>query len=1472
MPKRKYRGATADSDEDGDGADGILSQSLRRELGSDGGEAVLPSRKRKPKGKGGGVSEEAVQEQLRLSRRKKKKLRQLEEQRERAKKRAAALARLQESKMSAEHLGLLRSSGSVGQRSTMKQRVKLAFRKQKAGLTLTEEERADLFETRGDAEEPADGGSLGAPTPRAAPPRVVSGTAVRHESSADDDSEDSEDSEDNDDNDDNEGGEGEGDEDAEEGEPTGPGRTGDAGGGHAPEAPKPETAPQDQGSRGQPGGGKADGPGPGGEAPDGEALGGETSASGVAKHGAPDGAGEGSGRRDGNKGFVLGDLMAQIASLRSASAASTGAERRSAVVRASENRKSVAAEIIDLDPKDVYHALSLDTSWVGREASAEVREAARLAAIERAKRLPETALRHERVVRPAAINEGRMLLPTVAMEAEIMDALATNDVILLCGETGSGKSTQVPQFLVEAGYTRSGRFLIGCTQPRRVAATSTAKRIGEELGDPSLVRHAVRYDVQSETDATRVKVMTDGILLAEAKTDLLLRKYSAIIIDEAHERSVNTDILLGLLSRAVPLRRSLFDGAAAQLEAMPAGSEQRRAFAARMLPPLKLVVMSATLRVGDFRDNRTLFESPPPVLRVEARQHPVTIHFSKRTELVDFEGAAYRKVLQIHRKLPPGGILLFLTGKREIDQMCKRLERGINGARRAAHRAAEVDPSAADAADSVRGGADDAELDAFDADGAVDDYDEQQALEEERPGGGSGESGGEGSDGGHAEAGGGLGPAVVLPLHAMLGQEQQARVFAAPPEGHRLIVVATNVAETSLTIPGIAYVVDPGRAKRRVYEGSSGEEGYVSRFEVGWTSKASALQRAGRAGRTGPGHCYRLYSSAVYGSQLPDAEPPEIQLRPLEDVVLSMKSIGIYDLGGFPFPTPPPPAALKDAERVLAALGAVSSAPELLLAARKVGKDLPTRLTLVGEAMAAFPIGVRSARMLIAAAALGDRLLDLAVAVVAVLSERSAILGLDAAVKQLRGGATEKGTAAAAAEEEAEEDSAGERGEDEGEERGRMRRALKQWHDGKSDVLASLKAAGAFAFATRAQGDTRRRREAKAFCEQNGLHLSTMQRGLSLRKQLVRILQRHGVCAPGAAVSHLMAPPDAEEAALLRTVICAGFVDQVAVRISAKEAMAMLPGCIDKVVARAESSAAAAAAAAGDTADGSADLPTRVMNRLKRLCRQRAVYRSVTADVDEPLFLGHASCVRDADLVVYESLLRTAGGTPKTVMQCVSAVGPEDLFTAARGSSVLCLGPPLASPAPTYSRQHGAMRCSVRPRFGVGHRSIELPATAVPFSEAHAEFRERVFFEDVDRLRGAAGGPASAILRDAEVGALRLRQEALQKKHEAAETRWFGRFFLEGKVCGTFAFMRKKGWLIEEPATMTRGAVTKRSLMLVEALGRLGELSPQALRDAWRSNGSFLRAEVRQWIAQQRRADFDRVWAKAIERELQAAP
>lgn len=431
--------------------------------------------------------------------------------------------------------------------------------------------------------------------------------------------------------------------------------------------------------------------------------------------------------------------------------------------------------------------------------------------------------------------------------------------------------------------------MIGVTQPRRVATVSMAKRVAEELNlTDKEVSHQIRYDA-TVSAKTRIKFMTDGVLLREMSQDLLLTKYSTIIIDEAHERNLNTDILIGVVSRVLKLRAEL-------------SREDRQ-----KIKPLRVIIMSATLRVSDFTENKTLFPVVPPVINVNARQFPVAIHFNKKTP-EDHVNEAYKKITKIHERLPTGGILVFLTGQNEINQLCKELRKRYPALPPKASKKEIVKEEKAIALESNTvaepAGKVDIEDEALElGENQVDeDFDLSSDDEDDIAEGFEDDELADVKDA----------PLHVLPLYSMLPTEAQLRVFEPPPEGTRLCVIATNVAETSVTIPGVRYVVDCGKSKERKYDVETG----VQTFEVDWTSQASAGQRAGRAGRTGPGHCYRLFSSAVFDNEFEKFSTPEIHRMPIEGVVLSMKSMNIDNVVNFPFPTPPPRENLQKAEKV----------------------------------------------------------------------------------------------------------------------------------------------------------------------------------------------------------------------------------------------------------------------------------------------------------------------------------------------------------------------------------------------------------------------------------------------------------------------------------------------------------------------------------------------------------------------------
>lgn len=523
------------------------------------------------------------------------------------------------------------------------------------------------------------------------------------------------------------------------------------------------------------------------------------------------------------------------------------------------------------------------------------------------------------VNRNEEVEAKRALLPVYSEEQTIMDSIRSNLVTLICGETGSGKTTQVPQFLFEAGYGHpdsDNPGMVAVTQPRRVAAISTAARVQYELGAVSedgkpFVGHQIRFD-SAVGPQTRVKFVTDGVLLREISTDFLLNKYSVVVLDEAHERNINTDILIGMLSRIVRLRADLHKQGQAR--------------------PLRLVIMSATLNVDEFMKPR-LFDPLPPIIKINARQHPVSMHFARRTNLEHVE-AAFKMICKIHANLPPGGILVFLTGKQEIIELTKLLNKKYPAA--FAQQSKKTEP--------VVEGLDE------NGDGFEAEEDTISDVEEPEPGHEEDDfSGSEFELDAETQS-----PLHILPLHSLLAPEQQQKVFEAPPEGSRLCVLATNVAETSITIPNIKYVIDSGKVKQRVFNLETGSQ----RYEVVWCSKASAAQRAGRAGRTGPGHCYRLYSTAVFDQQFPEFAQPEIQRVPIENLLLQLKMMGVDNARNFPLPSEPDQAAVEAAEVNLTNLKALITSVD--------GKGQShLKISNLGTLMSMLPLLPRWSRLLV---------------------------------------------------------------------------------------------------------------------------------------------------------------------------------------------------------------------------------------------------------------------------------------------------------------------------------------------------------------------------------------------------------------------------------------------------------------------------------------------------------------------------
>ncbi|KAK1428153.1 hypothetical protein QVD17_16981 [Tagetes erecta] len=780
-----------------------------------------------------------------------------------------------------------------------------------------------------------------------------------------------------------------------------------------------------------------------------------------------------------------------------------------------------------------------------------------------------------RVSRPKEVETKRMDLPIVMMEQEIMEAIYENISVIICGETGCGKTTQVPQFLYEAGFgskscsDRSG--IIGVTQPRRVAVLATARRVAFELGLGlgKEVGFQVRHDKRIG-DSCSIKFMTDGILLRELQNDFLLKKYSTLILDEAHERSLNTDILTGMLSRIIVERQKIHEQ-----QKEYEHSTGKTISAEKKIFPLRLILMSATLRVEDFVSGGKMFTNLPPVIEVPTRQYPVTVHFSKRTEIVDYIGQAYKKILSIHKRLPPGGILVFVTGQREVEYLCRKLRKASSDLTRKRSNVSsgvtnedtpkEFDMKEIDEAFKIenqqqtdRFGTYDVEddcdlseddnesFDSIESDEsdleAVEDsvnennqsvnvlaengnFDSLKAAFEALSGKPSLDSKSENASKQQSTKDESPGALSVLPLYAMLPASAQLRVFEEIKEGERLVVVATNVAETSLTIPGIKYVVDTGREKVKSYNSSNGMETY----EVHWISKASAAQRAGRAGRTGPGHCYRLYSSAVFNNIFADFSTPEILKTPVDGVILLMKSMGIKEITKFPFPTPPEAKALSEAEVCLKSLEAL---------------DFDGKLTPLGKAMSHYPMSPRHSRMLITVIQIlkngkgpsrKNIVLGYALAAAAALSLSNPF------VMQFEGGSADVDRSENAVK------------EDEKHKKKKLKNISKmaraRFVNPTSDALTVAYALQCFELSENQAN----------FCDENSLHLKTMEEMSKLRKQLLHLVfnQQELMWSYGTMEDVELAwmvfsnkhPLMLNEEELLGQAICAGWADRVAKRI-----------------------------------------------------------------------------------------------------------------------------------------------------------------------------------------------------------------------------------------------------------------------------------------------------------------------------------
>jgi pre-mRNA-splicing factor ATP-dependent RNA helicase DHX16 len=463
-----------------------------------------------------------------------------------------------------------------------------------------------------------------------------------------------------------------------------------------------------------------------------------------------------------------------------------------------------------------------------------------------------------------SMEETRRSLPIYAYRDEFLAALAEHQILVIVGETGSGKTTQLPQYLHEAGYTKGG-LKVGCTQPRRVAAMSVAARVSDEMGVKlgNEVGYSIRFE-DSTSEKTVLKYMTDGMLLREFMTEPDLGGYSALMIDEAHERTVHTDILLALVKDL-----------------------------ARERPELKLLISSATMNAKKFAD----YFDDAPIFNIPGRRYPVDIHYTPQPE-ANYLAAAITTVFQIHTTQGKGDILVFLTGQDEIEAA----EQNITEiARKLGSRVPEL---------------------------------------------------------------------VICPIYANLPSDLQTKIFEPTPEGARKVVLATNIAETSLTIDGIVYVIDPGFVKENIYNPATG----MSKLVAVPCSRASANQRSGRAGRVGPGKCFRLYTKWAFMNEMDESTTPEIQRTNLNSVVLLLMSLGITDLLEFEFMDPPPTETLIGALNQLFALQALNHRGEL---------------TKLGRQMAEFPTDPMLAKAILAADKLGC--VEEVLSIVSMLGEASAL-------------------------------------------------------------------------------------------------------------------------------------------------------------------------------------------------------------------------------------------------------------------------------------------------------------------------------------------------------------------------------------------------------------------------------------------------------------------------------------------------
>uniref|UniRef100_A0A1D1ZFG7 RNA helicase n=1 Tax=Anthurium amnicola TaxID=1678845 RepID=A0A1D1ZFG7_9ARAE len=1015
------------------------------------------------------------------------------------------------------------------------------------------------------------------------------------------------------------------------------------------------------------------------------------------------------------------------------------------------------------------------------------------------------------VSRPSEVEEKRRDLPIVMMEQEIMEAINENSTLIIRGEAGCGKTTQVPQFLYEAGFGSSGcinkQGIIGITQPRRVAVLATAKRVSFELGVQlgKEVGFQVRHD-KKIGEKCSIKFMTDGILLREVQSDFLLKQYSIIILDEAHERNLNTDILIGMLSEVVRLRQELYmDQQEKMLAGVKISSEMK-------ITQLKLILMSATLRVEDFVSNGRLFLKRPTIIDIPPREARVAIRFSKRTDTVDYIGQAYKKVLLIHNRLPAGGILVFVTGQREVEYLCKVLRKAsqrlcknnqvekvsddtvvpetdmkeISEAFYQSSHNLQYNEFIPDEEEDDDLYASDCEIgdDPLTDDDINDDDDDSEALEktdsvldflsepksvaslkahfEAIAGGALGQCCEEPNPlvnptkGGCSEKSSDhVGALHVLPLYAMLPASKQLRVFEDIPEGERLVVVATNVAETSLTIPGIKYVVDTGREKVKKYNDENG----MATYEVQWISKASAAQRKGRAGRTGFGHCYRLYSAAAF-SQMSEFSDAEIAKVPVEGVVLLMKSMGIDEVKNFPFPTPPKTTALSEAERCLKALEAL---------------DSRGHITCIGRAMAQYPLGPRHSRMLLSFIqvmrnqqryARANLVFAYAVAAVVALSSPSPFI-------MHSGGNHEN---ADDLNQVVEMDGNTNIGQQETKSRKQLKTMVREAHarfnNLSSDALTASYALQMFELAENRM----------EFCRRNLLHFKTMDEMSKLRKQLLWLIFHQGGSDGEFSWIHGNAE-DVESAwvtssrrhplltieeEFLGQAICAGWPDRVAKRIG-------------------------------------------TVSELSDKDRKVKAVRYQSSTLKETVFLHHSSSVAQSapEFLVYKELL--CNGTKRPYMHGVTSVKSDWLVKYA--SHFCKFSASLTDPKPYYEPLTDQVRSWVSPTFV---DRWQLPLHSLPIKE--------------DMLRMSV----------------------------------FACALLEGNVLPCLRSVQK--FLVAPPSSILRPEASgqRRVCNLLNKLkSRVRIIDSRAiLREAWNENPWLLHSEIQCWLQEKFHDCFEELWQR----------